>query len=430
MKNLHVIDAELLLTYAFNAGVNMTRRPTELCNLQNKMASGQHAAASIDSNGNQVQLQFKVGNDVICEFLTKTFAANMATANVYPKLREIREHLDTNVIGQDHAKKTLARSLNMHLKRMNDTEVNGVKQNKQNILIIGPAACGKTEINTQLGKVSGVVTHMVDASTLTPSGYRGMSLEEVALDLYNKAGQNVEKAEWSIVQFDEFDKLTSVAGGAESAELRSAVLSELLKFMEGTEISFDCEVDGAKKRVTLNTKNMLVIASGAFEGIERAFETKDGIGLIAEKGAKPSYNEVVDTHGTDVFRAAGMNSQLLGRFPIRIAMKELTVEELVRVQRDVPNSVTAQWTKYFAQSDAQLNIDEEVMVYIAGKAVQNRTGARELMTEYNNLLADIYDEVEMDENIATVNVTMKNGEPCIKTVAKAAQAAEKMQACA
>lgn len=419
--NLSNKSVEAIIGNAFNAGMGLSRQPTRMCNIQNLMAkTGKTPTATIEQDKNIINLLIQVGEDTVSQFQLVVDGGELHAKSEL-NLKTIREHLNRYIVGQENAKKQLARALYMHIQNIEDASNDAVTLDKQTVLLVGPAASGKTKLGETLGHISGLPYMMVNSPEVTPTGYRGKNIETIALDIFNKAGQDVQKAEQAIVQFDEFDKMFAVAGGAEEASLRTAALADLLKFIEGTEISFDCTIGENKQRVTINTKNMLVIASGAFEGIEKAFEKKGSIGLLAEQGSKPSYNDVIEQHGDRVFEAAGMNKQMLGRFNVRVAMTALDEASLITVQKDVPDSIMQQWIKRFAKEGVTLSICESVMAYAAEKAVQAGTGARELKTVYNKLLGDVFDDVLMGDVAGNIHLRLgEDGEPTVINTPKTA----------
>jgi len=335
---------------------------------------------------------------------------------VLPKMYNMRKHLDSHVIGQDLAKTTIVRAVHMHLTRCFVPSDNPVKLRKKNVLLRGPSGCGKTEMARALAELLDIPLLIVDCASITPAGFKGKNITDIATDIYMNSNENNDIAETSIVFLDEFDKIGAKANKDEVVGFKSSVLNDLLKFIEGDKISF--KLDPQSNTIILNTENILIIAAGAFVGMEDFFVEKGEIGFNAEQigDNTPTYNEITDEIGIDQYIKYGINEQILGRLPIRTHCYELTESELVQIQRDTVNSVTKQVVEQFfrLEQSPELTIGEDVMRYIAKLAINQKTGARELDTRYETLFADVYNKTEEDSRITGIRVSIKEGQPFIQ----------------
>lgn len=331
-----------------------------------------------------------------------------------PKLKAIINYLDDHIIGQSEAKRICARAAKFHYERcFGESSLADIKLDKQNVIVPGPSGCGKTEIWRKLSDYLGVPVFIEDSSMLSPTGYKGRNVEDMAREIWLQCNKDNSKAEKCIVVLDEWDKLGLTGNGSGVGEFRQSVLNDLLKFVEGGVISFK-EYATSPSTEFLDTTNILVVALGAFEGIEALFAESGSIGFGAEniQTVTPERNDIIDKIDLSVFEKWGFNSQIMGRFPIRAHVKSLTVDELSQIQTDVPSSIYHQWTEMFARLDGEVSLEftKPAIQWIAKKASQTKTGARELVGIYAEILGKAYDTAEMDENISSVKVVVKNGQ--------------------
>tara|TARA_R110000868_G_scaffold218576_1_gene468892 strand:+ start:33829 stop:35160 length:1332 start_codon:yes stop_codon:yes gene_type:complete len=362
-----------------------------------------------DENGNIKVTITQKGELLHEQYVEDECEADDATPSV-PRLAEIMEVVNQHLIGQVDAKRACARAVKLHMERCYGESVNdGVTLDKQNVFVHGPTASGKTEIWRIIAKHLGVNCFIEDASLLTPSSYKGRNVSELACDIWTKCGKDMEAAGFSIVVLDEFDKLGAGAGAE-----RTSVLNDLLKFIEGGEIPFK-ECPSSKETQFLNTENMLIVTLGAFDGIEALYEARGSIGFGAPsvETSTPSRNDIIDKLNADAFKKWGFKSELLGRLPISVGFKELTEEELVEIQLNIPNSIYNQWKEYFSRLDQRVSfsITKPVAEYIAKQAIAEKTGARNLVSQYATLLTEVYEKAEMDENITEVKIGILKGQP-------------------
>lgn len=326
--------------------------------------------------------------------------------------QEIKANLDKYVIGQDMAKRVLSVAAYNHQKIINNPELD---IEKSNILMVGPSGSGKTLLIKNLAKLLKVPCVIASATSMTESGYVGDDVETMLQDLYYKAYDTVvsydceaehqdlaiELAERGIVFIDEIDKKairgenTSITRDVSGEGVQQA----LLKLVEGAEIRVPLQ--GGRKHpygdyVTLDTKNILFIASGAFVGIERAISNRLGtsqksISLLnkAKETVSKSYNELIDSITPDDLRNFGIIQELIGRFPIICPLHLLSEEDIISVLTKPQNSILEQYKKLMSLENIDLDFDEDALRLIAKNAIQNNTGARGLRSQLEKVMLDI-----------------------------------------
>ena len=322
-----------------------------------------------------------------------------------PIPREIKNHLDKYVIGQEKAKETLSVAIYNHYKRLvaenesDEIEMDGerVEVDKSNILLLGPSGTGKTLLASTLARIVGVPFVIADATTLTQAGYVGEDVESILHRLLDAAEGNVTLAEWGIVYIDEIDKLARSSESSHGVRDVSGegVQQALLKLVEGTQIRHS---DKAKRKEgeaqVLDTRNILFIAGGAFSGLEslvdkRLQPEKTGIGFHVQQPSKQDIKEnddvFLETHPDDL-KHFGLIPEFIGRFPVIATLEQLDVEALVSILTKPKNALVRQYRELFSYDKVELEFTDQALTAIAEQALARGTGARGLKGVLENLL--------------------------------------------
>ena len=329
------------------------------------------------------------------------------------KPKEIKEHLDQFVIGQDQAKKQLSIAVYNHYKRLlhAKTENREVEIEKSNIIMIGETGTGKTLLAKTIAKELNVPFCIVDATILTEAGYVGEDVESILSRLLMVADYDVEKAEKGIVFIDEIDK---IARKSDNPSLTRDVSGEgvqqgLLKLLEGSIVNVPPQ-GGRKhpdqKYIQVNTQNILFIAGGAFDGIKEIIErrlNKQAIGFSAEKLAKTEDDEYILSQLNAIdLRKFGLIPELLGRFPIVTYLDKLTKETMIRIMKEPKNSIINQFVELFKMDGVDLKFTDEAIEKIVEETMEKGLGARGLRGTTEKVLEDyMFNIAEQKEILLT-----------------------------
>jgi ATP-dependent Clp protease ATP-binding subunit ClpX len=370
-------------------------------------------------------------NQVIAEERQRAQPAPTAIdeQSLLPIPREIRDHLDTYVIGQDRAKVMLSVAVYNHYKRIRARKNDdSVEIGKSNILLIGPTGSGKTLLAQTLAKALDVPFAIADATALTEAGYVGEDVETILLRLIQAADGDIERAKTGILYIDEIDKIGRKADNPSITRDVSGegVQQALLKILEGS-VAHVPPVPGRKhpqqEYIAFDTTHVLFICGGAFEGIDKLIAGRVGqqraIGFAAggQSVAAPLPEHLLDLITPDDLLKYGFIPEFIGRIPVVAPLRPLDLEAMRRILTEPKNAVVKQYQQLLAMDNVQLELTDDAIDAVAAAALKSGTGARALRSILESVLLDVMfdapSQVGLERCVITADVIEKRAAPLL-----------------